>query len=124
MNAEMVVALLEQNWHGLRGELGEQWEDFTESYSDIVARLPSEPSREDLERTVDAVCELLNRYEYGRGLLRSSQVFASERLLAAASETLSDQERTRQVCNRLRELPGRQQRETQKPKETSGSSAA
>jgi hypothetical protein len=118
MNAEMVVALLEQNWDGLQLELGGQWEDFTGSYSDIVARLPSEPGRDDLERTVDALCELLNRYEYGRGLLRGCRVPTSEKLLAAASETLSEQERTRQVCNRLRVLLGRQQRETQKPKET------
>lgn len=111
MDAEEVVALLEQNWDALQAELGKQWWEFAQSYRNILADLPDEPEREDLERTVDRLCGLLNRYEYGRGLLHGYRTPGRERLLLAASEVLADQESVPQVCNRLRHLQLREQEE-------------
>jgi|GEM_PF-6562468 len=106
MNAETVVSLLEQNWDRLRDELDDQWMEFTNSYRGIVRRLPARPARENLERSVDEVCALLSRYEFGRGLLRGDLARPSvqERTLKSADEVLGDQERLQQVCNRLTEL--------------------
>src|SRR5437870_637781 len=113
MNAEAVVSLLEQNWNRLRDELGDQWMDFTSSYHEIVKKLLAQPARENLERTVDEVCDLLGRYEFGRGLLRGFLVRSSDqdRMSKSGYEVLDDQERVQQVCNRLTELITQEQQE-------------
>ena len=90
--------------------------EFTEGYRQILADLPAEPGREDLERMADSLCRLLNRYEYGRGLLQGYRTPAPERLLPAANEVLPDKEYVHQVCNRLRHLQEREQ--AKKPGDT------
>jgi len=106
MDAEGVVSLVVENWKRLRNELGTQWIEFTSSYREVIKRLPARPAREDLERTVDELCDLLSRHEFGRGLLRGYVGRASdqERMLRSGDEVLDDQERIQQVCNRLTEL--------------------
>jgi hypothetical protein len=104
MNANDVVGLLEAEWQSIRKQLGEQWDDFVAAYRGIVATLPEEPSRDDMERTADAVCQLMGRYDYTRGLLRGWQSVTWERLLPSPTSTLSEQEQVRQVCNRFRQL--------------------
>jgi hypothetical protein len=104
MNSEGIVYLLEENWEQLRGELSDQWQDFTRRYDEIIARLPNDPESGDLDSTVDAVCELLSQSEYGRGLLHGFQIHGRERLVASGSTTLKDREQINQVCNRLRKL--------------------
>jgi hypothetical protein len=104
MNANDVVGLLEAEWQSIREQLGEQWGDFVATYREIVAALPEEPSRDDMERIADAVCQLMGRYDYTRGLLRGWQSVTWERLLPSPTSTLSEQEQVRQVCNRFRQL--------------------
>jgi len=104
MNANDVVGLLEAEWQSIREQLGEQWDDFVATYREIVAALPEEPSRDDMERIADAVCQLMGRYDYTRGLLRGWQSVTWERLLPSPTSTLSEQEQVRQVCNRFRQL--------------------
>jgi hypothetical protein len=104
MNANDVVGLLEAEWQSIREQLGEQWGDFVAAYRDIVAALPEEPSRDDMERIADAVCQLMGRYDYTRGLLRGWQSVTRERLLPSPTSTLSEQEQVHQVCNRFRQL--------------------
>jgi hypothetical protein len=106
MNANDVVGLLEAEWQSIREQLGEQWDDFVAAYREIVAALPEEPSRDDMERTADAVCQLMGRYDYTRGLLRGwqSMTWTWRSLLISPTSTLSEQEQVRQVCNRFRQL--------------------
>jgi hypothetical protein len=108
MNSGSVLILLEQNWPRLAQELGDQWQDFAGAYGEIVEPLPAEPTREEMERTTDALCELLARYEFGRGLLHGYQAVESERMLGTAHGKLGDKEPTSgQVCNRLKLLQKR-----------------
>jgi len=104
MNANDVVGLLEAEWQSVREQLGKRWDDFVAAYREIVATLPEEPSRDDMERIADAVCQLMGRYDYTRGLLRGWQSVTWERLLTSPTSTLSEQEQVRQVCNRFRQL--------------------
>jgi hypothetical protein len=104
MNANDVVGLLEAEWQSIREQLGEQWDDFVAAYREIVAALPEEPSRDDMERIADAVCQLMGRYDYTRGLLRGWQSVTWERLLPSPTSTLNEQEQVRQICNRFRQL--------------------
>jgi hypothetical protein len=112
MNANDIVELLEKEWQSIREQLGEQWDDFVAAYREIVAALPEEPSRDDMERTADAVCQLMGRYDYTRGLLRRRQSVTREDagtrdfwfFLTSSTSTLSEQEQVRQVCNRFRQL--------------------
>jgi hypothetical protein len=104
MNANDVVGLLEAEWQSVREQLGKRWDDFVAAYRDIVVALPEEPSRDDMERIADAVCQLMGRYDYTRGLLRGRQSVTWERLLTSPTSTLSEQEQVRQVCNRFRQL--------------------
>jgi hypothetical protein len=104
MNANDVVGLLEAEWQSVRERLGEQWDDFVAEYRGIVTALPEKPSRDDMERIADAVCQLMGRYDYTRGLLRGWQSVTRERLLTSPTSTLSEQEQVRQVCNRFRQL--------------------
>jgi hypothetical protein len=104
MNANDVVGLLEAEWQSIREQLGEQWDDFVAAYREIVAALPEEPSRDDMERIADAVCQLMGRYDYMRGLLRGWQSVTRERLLPSPTSTLNEQEQVHQVCNRFRQL--------------------
>jgi hypothetical protein len=104
MNANDVVGLLEAEWQSIREQLGKRWDDFVAAYRDIVVALPEEPSRDDMERIADAVCQLMGRYDYTRGLLRGWQSVTWERLLTSPTSTLSEQEQVRQVCNRFRQL--------------------
>jgi hypothetical protein len=104
MNANDVVGLLEAEWQSIREQLGEQWDDFVAAYREIVAALPEEPSRDDMERIADAVCQLMGRYDYTRGLLRGWQSVTRERLLPSPMSTLNEQEQVLQVCNRFRQL--------------------
>jgi hypothetical protein len=106
MNANDIVELLEAEWQSVREQLGEQWDDFVAAYRGIVATLPEEPSRDDMERIADAVCQLMGQYDYTRGLLRGWQSVTRERLLTSSTSTLSEQEQVRQVCNRFRQLAG------------------
>lgn len=119
MNAEAVVSLLEQNWNRLRDELGDQWMDFTCSYREIVRQLPAQSARENLERSVDEVCNLLSSYEFGRGLLRGSLVrtFDQKRMGKSEDEVMDDHEQLQQVCNRLTELIEQEQQEDRKQKD-------
>jgi hypothetical protein len=104
MNANDIVELLEAEWQSVREQLGEQWDDFVAAYREIVAALPEEPSRDDMERIADAVCQLMGRYDYTRGLLRGWQSVTRERLLPSPTSTLNEQEQVHQVCNRFRQL--------------------
>jgi len=104
MNANDVVELLEAEWQSIKEQLKGQWDDFAEEYLRIVASLPEEPSRDDMERTADAVCQLMKRYDYTRGLLRGWQSSHAERLLSSAEQSLSEKEIVHQVCNRFRQL--------------------
>jgi len=104
MNANDVVELLEKEWQSIRENLGKQWDGFVAEYRDIISALPKEPSRDDLERTADAVCQLMGRYDYTRGLLRGWQSVTLERLLTNATSTLSSQEQVNQLCNRFHQL--------------------
>jgi hypothetical protein len=112
MNANDVVGLLEAEWQSIREQLGEQWDDFVAAYREIVAALPEEPSRDDMERIADAVCQLMGRYDYTRGLLRRRQSVTRKDAgtrdfwfwLPSSTITLNEQEQVRQICNRFRQL--------------------
>ncbi|MFN3421788.1 MAG: hypothetical protein ACK40X_08700 [Armatimonadota bacterium] len=104
MNANDVAKLLEREWQNIRQQLGEGWGEFHRAYRDIIATLPEEPTRSDLERVADEICQLMSRYDYTLGLLQGWQGGLSERLLPSAGETLSEKEQIRQVCNRFKHL--------------------
>jgi len=104
MKANDIVELLEAEWQSIRENLREQWHDFVAAYCGIISALPKEPSRDDLERTADAVCQLMGRYDYTRGLLRGWLGSLTERLLSSAEESLSEQEKVNQLCNRFHQL--------------------
>lgn len=104
LDAGNIIELLEGEWHSISEQLGEKWDEFVEAYRDIIATLPGEPTRADLERIADAICSLMSRYGYTLGLLRGWQGALSERLLLDTGETLSEQEQIHQICNRLKQL--------------------
>lgn len=120
MEAKDVVSLLEQNWTRLRHELGDQWTEFHHSYRKIVDRLPADSNRETLERAVDDLCDLLKRYEFGRGLFQGF-LFGSPRMRTAkaAIDVLEDRESIQQLCNRLTELGSDSEQEDEKKKDAS-----
>ncbi|MFZ4795776.1 MAG: hypothetical protein ACOYLN_16775, partial [Blastocatellia bacterium] len=70
MQASEIVMLLEQNWNRLRDEFNDQWSVFNSSYRQIINQLPAEPKSEDLERTIDAIYDLLRTYDFGCSLLQ------------------------------------------------------
>ena len=122
MKANDIIELLEAEWPGIRENLREQWHDFVAAYRDIVAALPEEPSRDDIERTADAVCQLMGRYDYTQGLLRGWLGSLTERLLSSAEESLSEQEKVNQIRNRFHQLA--KEFTEGKPKEKSQESKA
>lgn len=114
MNAESVVALLENNWVRLRTELGDDWQGFAAEFGAIVARLVPAPGPKEVEGALDDICDLLARYEYGRGLLQGQRGAEDERLLESPARTKGNREQTpelieqryRLVVERLKELRG------------------
>ena len=104
MNADDVAKLLEREWQNIRQQLGESWSDFYTAYRSIIAKLPEAPTRSDLERITDEICQLMSRYDYTLGLLRGWHGMLSERLLLSPAETLSEKEQVQQICNRFKQL--------------------
>lgn len=104
MDVQDIVELLESKWQSIREQLGEKWDEFVSAYRSIIATLPEEPTRADLERIADDICSLMRRYDYTLGLLLDWQNVLSERLLQDTSETLSEQEQVRQIGNRFKQL--------------------
>jgi hypothetical protein len=115
MEAIEVVSLLEENWNRLRYELGDQWQGFHRSYSEIVKRLPTKPERTHLEYAIDDLCNLLKGYDFGRGLLQGFLFQSSSmRAAKAAIDVTEDRESIQQLCNRLTELGSRKEQEVEK----------
>lgn len=112
MKANDLVELLESEWQSISERLGEKWDEFLAAYRGIVATLPDEPTRSDLERVADAICSLMRRYDYTLGLLRGWQGVLSERLILGADETLKERERVRQICNRFKQLVSEESKQT------------
>lgn len=96
-----VVQLLESYWQDIQRNLGNQWHEFLSEYKEIVRPLQEKQSREGLEHATDAVCELMQRYDYTHNLLRNWQVLHNTRHPNSAEQTLDEEEQVRQICNRL-----------------------
>lgn len=108
MSANDVVELLEREWQSIAEKLGEEWGNFKAAYQSIIATLPENPTRADVERIADEVCSLLSRYDYTHGLLRGWQGAHAERLLLDPEKTLREQEQLNQICNRFRQLAAKE----------------
>lgn len=104
LGANILAELLKREWQSIREHLGGQWNEFLESYREIVASLPENPTRADVEEAADKICSLMSRYPCTHRLLQEWMSMPQERMLTSARETLSEQEQVRQICNRLKEL--------------------
>jgi len=119
MQASEIVMLLEQNWNRLRDEFNDQWSVFNSSYRQIINQLPAEPKSEDLERTIDAIYDLLRTYDFGCSLLQDlrSQSSNQVRIAKAGIDVIKEQEHIQQLCNRLTEIDSHKAREVEKNSE-------
>jgi len=109
LSASNVVEQLEQEWPNIQKQLGSGWDDFFNAYCKIVNNLPVKPEIEDVESTVDHICELLYEYEYTRGILKKLQGEPAEKLLATPSKTLKESEKLILICNTVRSLASESQ---------------
>ena len=73
-------------------------------YGRKVKKLPDKPGIEDVESTVDEVCELLSKYTYTRQLLKNLHGKPNEKGLTSPSKTLKDSEELVQICNTMQSL--------------------
>lgn len=104
MDAGDVAKLLETEWPSIRQQLGESWASFHRAYRSVIATLPQEPTRRDLERVADEICQLMSRHPYTLGLLRGWHGVCTERLLPSPAEALPEGQQVRQICNRFKVL--------------------
>lgn len=118
LSANNVVELLENEWQNIQKQLGSDWDGFVDAYCKIVNKLPDKPEIEDVESTVDQVCELLCKYKYTRRLLQNLQGEPAEKLLTSPSGTLENSEKLTQICNIVRSLASasRSQKAKENPK--------
>lgn len=107
-----IVVLLEKNWDTLQTELGQRWPEFVDEYRAAVGKWPSVASPEDSEHLADDLCDLLARYDFGRGLLHCYTMLYQEKFLPSGRKVLADRESLNQLCNRLKKLPERPARPT------------
>ena len=114
---EQVASLLEENWGGLKAELGGRWDEFLDSYSAVLRSLPPNPLQEDMARATIKLLGLLRQSEAGRRLLRNNSALQT-RLIGSGPETLPNNVPVKLVANRLLDLLRREEarkREDAKP---------
>lgn len=104
LSADDVVMLLEKEWKNIQKQLGPDWDNFARAYCTVVDQLPEKPGIEDIEITIDRICELLYKYKYTRKLLKKSHGESAEKLLISPGKILNESEELNQICNTMRSL--------------------
>lgn len=99
-----VVALLENNWKNIQEQLGDDWNDFSEAYIEIINKLPDKSNIKDIETTTDQICRELHKYDFTKELMQSLQGEQTEKLLNSPNKTLNESESVFQIRNRMKNL--------------------
>ena len=108
--AERLTLLLEDNWVGLRTELGPRWNDFLASYQSAVEPLRLDPDAEKLEKATRELSRLLfEEFKAGRCLSLLREGGELVRLIGSGVETVPDEAPVKSVANRLVTLPKREE---------------
>ncbi|SDR38812.1 hypothetical protein SAMN05519103_02569 [Rhizobiales bacterium GAS113] len=109
MKAHEIVGLLEANWEAFQAVSTNRGDSLCTALGTVIDAMPPSPSDQDLEKTVDSICEVLDGSEYGRELLNRKFPSAHERLLPPPGATLSQSEPTIDLSQRLKKFSSRVQ---------------